>query len=211
MEVAGLLLTGGASRRMGADKAALSPAGGGTLAGRTAGLLAGVCVIALEVGPGGSGLPAVTDGLPGAGPLAAVATGSRALASRGWTGAALVVATDLPRLDADMLRWLAAHLHPGSVVPVASGRPQPLCARWVGADLALACRLVAGGERSMTALVEAAGPALPAVTPGRAAALDDADTPADARRLGLVIAATGGGRTRPAGDRDGLPPGGGLR
>lgn len=57
---AGLLLTGGASRRMGADKALLE-IGGRRLADRGASVLAAVCHPVLEVGPGVSGLPAVRE------------------------------------------------------------------------------------------------------------------------------------------------------
>ncbi len=193
MDVAGLLLTGGRSRRMGVDKATLvPPAGGSTLAARTAALLRRVAEPALEVGPGFSGLPAVADDHPGAGPLAAVAAGRRALAAAGWQGSALVVATDLPLLDAATLAWLAGHPSPRSVVPVAGGRSQPLCARWSAADLDRAAGLVAGGRRSMADLVAAADPVLVAVgDPGGAggAPFADADTPADARRLGLAVPA----------------------
>jgi molybdenum cofactor guanylyltransferase len=89
MRAAGLLLTGGASRRMGRDKATLTltPAGE-SLAGRTARLLAAVTSPAFEVGPGHSQLPAIAEGQPGAGPLAAVAAGRRALCAFGWEPAA---------------------------------------------------------------------------------------------------------------------------
>ncbi len=194
MEVAGLLLTGGASRRMGADKAALPAPGGAaaTLAQRTGALLGAVCAAVLEVGPGFSGLPAVADDLPGAGPLAALATGYRALSEAGWEGPSLVVATDLPGLDTATLRWLADHPAPGSVVPVAAGRPQPLCARWSGDHLALAARLVAAGRRAVADLVAEARPHLVALgDPGcpAPAVVADADTPEDARRLGVALPA----------------------
>ena len=58
MTPAGILLTGGASRRMGTDKATIV-VGGETLARRTARLLSAVCDPAVEVGPGASDLPAV--------------------------------------------------------------------------------------------------------------------------------------------------------
>jgi molybdopterin-guanine dinucleotide biosynthesis protein A len=194
VDVAGLLLTGGASRRMGADKALLPSPGeaGATLAQRSAALLEDVCSVALEVGPGVSGLPAVADDQPGAGPLAAVATGHRALMDAGWEGAVLVVATDLPLLDVATLRWLAEHPASGSVVPVAGGHPQPLCARWSADDLALAARLVESGRRALRELLAEAHPSLAAVdVPGArlATAVADADTPDDARRLGVSLPA----------------------
>ena len=80
MPAAGLLLTGGASRRMGQDKAALPATDGGeSLAGRTARLLAAATSPTLEVGPGWSDLPAVVEVQRGGGPLVALAAGRREL------------------------------------------------------------------------------------------------------------------------------------
>jgi molybdopterin-guanine dinucleotide biosynthesis protein A len=183
---------------MGADKALLvamssgpgAGPGGDTLAARTARLLAQVAGPCLEVGPGVSGLAALREEPAGAGPLVAVAAGGQALAAAGWAGPVLVVATDLPVLSVAVLEWLAEHRAFGSVVPIA-GSPQPLCARWSAADLDLAVDLVAGGARAMSDLVAAAAPTLAgADDPGGpgSAALADADTPDDARRLGLKFA-----------------------
>lgn len=174
---------------MGRDKATIE-VDGLTLARRTAGLLSTVCPASVEVGPGHTGLDRVEETAPGAGPLAAVADARRALVAAGWAGPALVVATDLPRLTADLLVWLAAHPASGSVVPVAGGRAQLLCARWSPADLDRAVALVGAGERAMRLLLgepgvvlagedEWAGPA------GGTSVLDDADTPADLARLGF--------------------------
>src|SRR5205807_1911161 len=79
--VAGLVLTGGTSSRMGRDKAAL-PVGGQTLAERVAGRLSGVVAPVLEVGPGRCGLPVAPEDRPGAGPLAALVAGPPAGAHR---------------------------------------------------------------------------------------------------------------------------------
>lgn len=173
---------------MGVDKATLAVGAGETMAGRTARLLTQIASPCLELGPGVSGLPRVADDLPGAGPLAALAAGAKALTAGGWSGPALVVATDMPVVSEAALRWIAGYPASGSVVPVAGGRPQPLCARWSPADLCLAASLVASGCRAMTDLVNAAHPAL--VDPGQAGgpgedAFADADTPEDARRLGV--------------------------
>ncbi len=184
---------------MGRDKASLrlagdrqprhvSPEGGPTLAQRTAGLLAAACSPALELGPGWSGLPVVPEPRPGMGPPAAIAAGWEALTSTGWGGPVIVVATDLPNLTGSMLAWLAGRPGDRSVVPVAGGRVQPLCARYSPADLERACRLVAGGRRSMRALLEDTRPELApeyewAGAAGGVEVLADVDTGEDLRRL----------------------------
>jgi molybdenum cofactor guanylyltransferase len=149
---AGLLLSGGASSRLGVPKAELRR-GGERLADRGARVLTAVCAAALEVGPGASPLPAVREDPPGAGPLAAVVAGSSALAERGEAGPVLVLAVDVPFVETDLLRWLVEHPAPGSVVPRVEGRAQPLCARYSPADLATAADLVAGGATAMRDLL----------------------------------------------------------
>lgn len=180
--VAGLLLTGGASRRMGTDKASIE-VGGIPLAVRTAQLLVAAASPVLEVGPGYSGLPTVADDRAGDGPLAAIAVGARALGDLGHAGPVLILATDLPDLGLRGVRCLATHPSAESVVPVVAGRPQWLAARWSAAAVALAVTLVAAGHRSVGAL-RAAG-----VTwledPPWAGELVDVDTPADLARRGL--------------------------
>ena len=180
--VAGLLLTGGASRRMGTDKASIVVSGV-PLAVRTAAVLAAVVAPALEVGPGRSALDAVVDDPPGRGPLAAAAAGARALSERGHRGPAVVVACDLPRLGPRAVHGLAAHPGSASVVPVVDGRPQWLVARWSEAALALAPVLVAAGERRMAALARAGVAWLD--QPDWSAELLDVDTPEDLARAGL--------------------------
>ena len=128
-QVAGMLLTGGASRRMGSDKAMLE-VGGVANAVRLAGLLREVSGPVLEVGPGRSGLRALSEQPPGQGALAAVAAGGSALRELGCARPALVLACDLPFVGGAVLRFLVGWPGTGSVVPVVGGRPQPLCARW---------------------------------------------------------------------------------
>jgi molybdopterin-guanine dinucleotide biosynthesis protein A len=107
---AGLLLTGGASRRMGQHKATMVvPDDGVNLARRTAALLEQVVDPAFELGLGFSSLPAVAESAAGGGPLVAVASGWTHLSAAGWSGPVLVVATDLPLLTVDLLDWLVQH------------------------------------------------------------------------------------------------------
>jgi len=189
---AGLLLTGGASSRMGADKSGLVLEGfDETLAERSGRLLAAAVAPgpALEVGPGVSGLRraagyGVDD--PGEGPLTAVVAGRRALEKAGWAGAVLVLATDLPAVTLEALRWLVGFPATGSVVPVVGGRRQPLVARWCPADLDRAAELAGRGERSLrqvfgpgTCFVDEAAFGEVAT----AAAFSDVDTPAELEAL----------------------------
>lgn len=150
---AGLLLTGGASSRLGVPKAELRR-DGERLADRNAAVLASVCTMTLEVGPGSSPLPAVREEPPGSGPLAALVAGADALRSRGVERSVLVLGVDLPFVDVALLRWLAARPGSGTVVPRVDGVAQPLCARYSTADLAVAARLRREGAASMRSLLD---------------------------------------------------------
>ncbi|MBW3610518.1 MAG: NTP transferase domain-containing protein [Actinobacteria bacterium] len=194
-EVAGLLLTGGASRRMGVDKALLE-VDGLSLAQRTANVLAAVVAPALEVGPGRTTLPAVEEEPAGEGPLVAAAAGFRALAERGHVGPVIVVATDLPRLSVAVVQALASHSSAGSVVPLVAGRPQWLAARWSPRAVGRAPALVRGGERRMQALADDVDDADDVEwldASDWAGDLIDVDTPADLRHAGLVPVVGGNG------------------
>jgi len=186
----GLLLTGGASRRLGVDKAELRR-DGERLADRGARLLAAVCNPALEVGPGASPLPAVREDPPGAGPLAAVAAGGAALRARRAEHPVIVLAVDLPFVDAPLLDWLADHPAPGAVVPRVDGIAQPLCARYRAADLDVASRLRVDGRAALRDLLAA----IPVTYVDEAAwsaitgrdAFTDVDTPDAVTRAGLEL------------------------
>jgi len=125
-QMAGVLLTGGASRRMGTDKARLV-VGGETLAARGARVLSEVCDPVIEVGPGVSGLPAVEEEPRGAGPLVALLAGVGAL---GNPRAVVLLACDLPFVEPAVLRLLVEWPGWGTVVPVVDGRFQYACARY---------------------------------------------------------------------------------
>jgi molybdopterin-guanine dinucleotide biosynthesis protein A len=187
--VPGLLLTGGASRRMGADKSSLI-VGGERLADRSARVLTEVCAPVLEVGPGHTGLDAVREDPPGGGPLAAIAAGARALRELGHRGAALVLAVDLPLVTKEALAFLRDFPGPDSVVPFVAGQPQPLCARYSAEALDRAPSAVAEGEDSVRRFlrslpsVQWVGPRMwGAVADERTFA--DVDTPEDLDRLGV--------------------------
>ncbi|MBI2169399.1 MAG: molybdenum cofactor guanylyltransferase [Actinobacteria bacterium] len=152
--VAGLLLTGGASRRLGRDKAAVV-LDGLSLAEHAAAVLANVCFPCLEVGPGRSPLPAIQEVPPGSGPLAALVAGGHALrVEHGHDGPVLLLACDMPRVTAGLLELIVNADTTDSVVPEGGGRLQPLCARYSPEAMAVAGELVAAGEASMHALLD---------------------------------------------------------
>lgn len=151
---AGLLLTGGGSRRLGVDKA-LIQIDGERLVDRVARALADVLAPVIEVGPGYTSFPTVREDPVGEGPLAALAAGAAALEAHGATVRTVVLAVDLPLVDSHVVAWLAAHPASESVVPIVDDMPQTLCARYSVDALATARELAGGGERSMRALLAA--------------------------------------------------------
>ncbi len=186
--VAGMLLTGGASRRMGTEKARLLVNGRG-LANRLAGLLAEVASPAIEVGLGVTRLPSLREVPPGGGPLSAVAAGWEALCALGAPRATLVLACDLPLLTVEVLRMLANWPGESSVVPVVGGRAQPLCARWSCAAMA-ASRGRLAHDRSLAHLAAGSDTVFIDETVWGSLvepqAFEDVDRPEDLERLGLT-------------------------
>jgi molybdenum cofactor guanylyltransferase len=189
--VAGLVLTGGSSRRMGGDKAQIYVEGV-PMVERVTRAVATVCSPVLEVGPGVSDLPSVREVLLGEGPLAALVGGVAALRRLGSRGSVLLVACDLPFLRRDALAELVGWPTETSVVPVVDGRAQPLCARWSASDLEIARTLVESGRRAMRELIEATRPTELVVgfdtVALRAEHLVDFDTPVDVLAHGAAIA-----------------------
>ena len=178
--VPGLLLTGGASSRMGVPKATLL-VDGEPIAARLARLLARVCTPALEVGPGYSELRRVEDEHPGMGPLAALVAGADAA---GGSGPVLLVACDLPFVGEGLLSRLVTWPGTGTVVPVdRDGMLQPVCARYSHDAIRRARERLADGERSLRAVL--GGVDVTRVEDVDDRELVDVDTPEDARRWGI--------------------------
>ena len=131
MSRAGFVLVGGASSRMGRDKAFL-PYEGTVLAERIAREVEAVTRAVTLVGPPERyrhlGRPVIPDLRPGNGPLGGV---EAALSASGaeWN---LVVACDMPRVSAPLLEELverAERCRADCLVPLSTrGRPEPLCA-----------------------------------------------------------------------------------
>ena len=189
IEPAGLLLTGGSSRRLGVDKASLV-LDGETLAVRAARLLSARCANVVEVGPGVTDLPVVREEPAGSGPLAALIAGFVALTATavGEPTSVVLLACDLPWVEPALDAIVAAP--PATVVLAVdhTGRRQYACARYGPAALRRAATLLAGGEQSLRSIV-ASFPAAEVVEIGGFApeVLSDIDDPEDARRAGIDL------------------------
>lgn len=112
--------------------------------------------------PGGPGpawpLRCVTDRRPGQGPLAGLEAGLAAASHP----VCFVASCDLPWLEAPLVRSLVEELGaaagddgpPRALIPVRSGRDQPLCAAYESRTAAVAAACLDGGERRVDALLE---------------------------------------------------------
>lgn len=150
--LAALILAGGRSTRMQRDKAALDY-GGETQLARAFRLVrevvpdAFVSVRADQVAdPVRAAYPQIVDGAEGAGPAAGILAAFAARPAHAW----LVVAVDLPLLDAVTLTHLLAHRASASLATAYAsahdGLPEPLCAVWEPASRAPFTAFVAGGR-----------------------------------------------------------------
>ncbi len=156
----GLVLAGGASTRMGTDKAWLVVEGR-PLVCRAVAVLGEICdevLVASGDGRrlGGVGTRQVADVVPDTGPLAGVLAGLEA--SRNPMVA--VVAVDMPFASPAVLALLAGLAATGThavVAPVTDGRLQPLHAVWATRAAEALRRRLCTGQRSVTAAAVAIG------------------------------------------------------
>jgi molybdenum cofactor guanylyltransferase len=173
------VLTGGSSRRMGTDKALLE-VDGTALAVRVAGALraAGadpVVAIGGDLdGLGRLGLTAVADGHPGEGPLGGILTALSVTDE----DVVVVLACDLPAVDADAIRAVALALGDADVAaPWHGGRFELLHAAYARrGEPTLRAAFEAGERAPHRAVAELT---VVGVADLPAAALTDADTPDD--------------------------------
>jgi molybdopterin-guanine dinucleotide biosynthesis protein A len=128
----GFILAGGASRRMGRDKALL-PYGGATLIESVAASIQPFARAITVIGPPERyrdlGLPVLADRRPGCGPLAGLET-ALAASETPWLW---VVACDMPLIRPDVLKAIANGVRGGleAVWPrTPDGRLHPLCAAY---------------------------------------------------------------------------------
>jgi molybdenum cofactor guanylyltransferase len=154
-----VVLAGGASRRMGRDKATLNY-DGQTLVERTVSIVRPRCAPVFVIAAPGQPLPAldaevVRDEVRGVGPLLATGRGLRAAAEAGREFA-FVCAVDMPLLTADLIDELTgpATRLGADVVLAWDGRDHYLAGIY-RTDLAeRISALVAAGDRSMRALMD---------------------------------------------------------
>ncbi len=162
-----IILAGGRSSRMGADKAVLDW-GGRRAVDRLADLAGGLgSAMVVTAGPVAYGLPFVADDPPGGGPVAGIAAASVLLARAGCARA-LVLAVDAPTVAREDLAPLLAAPGPGACY---AGLHLPLAI-----DLA-ALPADAGAGWSMFRLIETAGIARLDCPDGALARLRGANTP----------------------------------
>jgi len=157
--LAAVVLAGGASRRMGRDKATMPhPAQPGlSMVEHTVAVLARRCSPIFVIAAPGQALPplgagVIRDEVRGVGPLLATGRGLRAAASAGLDRA-YVSAVDMPYLSVELLDELAGHRGADVVLPW-DGRDHYLAGIYrtgLATDIEA---LVAAGKRSMRALTE---------------------------------------------------------
>ncbi len=132
VDIAGFILVGGRSSRMGRDKARL-PAGGGCFATHAAEAAAKVCGSVSLVGEPllyeNLGYPVSPDEVGGCGPLAGI-TAALAVSKAPWN---LILACDMPDAGEDFVKRLlervSAAAGADAVIPAGpSGQLEPLCA-----------------------------------------------------------------------------------
>jgi molybdopterin-guanine dinucleotide biosynthesis protein A len=185
--LAAVVLAGGASRRMGRDKATL-PYLGTTLVEHVVGVVSERCKPVFVIAAPGQPVPDVKaevlrDDVRGVGPLVATGRGLRAAAEAGvpWV---FVCAVDMPFLDTALIDVL---------VDSAEGLSADVVLPWDGRDHFLAglyraslvdriSDLVAAGERSMTALANSVETQRIVVADGRA--LTNVNSASDLALLG---------------------------
>lgn len=181
----GLVLAGGASRRMGQDKAALAFHDRPQL-DWARDMLARHCESVFssiradqQDDPVRRGRPVIVDVHDGAGPIAGIAAAQAAFPARAW----LVLACDLPFVDDAAIAHLVSHRDGRSVVAYASshdGLPEPLCAIYEPESRAGVLAAIASGRNCPRKFIINTGVAL--LTQPEPAALDNVNTPEELRR-----------------------------
>jgi molybdopterin-guanine dinucleotide biosynthesis protein A len=202
--VAGILLAGGLSTRMGGGDKPLRQIGGRPLLARllerlrpqTAALAISANGDLARFGP--FGLPVVADAVPGhAGPLAGILAGMEWAARCGGISHIVSVPADTPFVPSDLVSRLveaAAGTASGLAIAASGGRTHPPVALWpVGLRDDLARLLDEGTERKVSAFAMRHGPAICRFGPVRIGGRDvdpffNINTPADMEEAERLLA-----------------------
>jgi molybdopterin-guanine dinucleotide biosynthesis protein A len=158
--LAAVVLAGGASRRMGRDKATVvipGPDGPATMVELVVAAIAQRCDPVFVIAAPGQALPELSatvlrDEVRGVGPLLATGRGLRAAAEAGFDRA-FVCAVDMPLLTPALIDDLATHLGADVVLPW-DGRDHYLAGVYRTALADRVDELVAAGQRRMSALTD---------------------------------------------------------
>jgi len=155
VSVAGFVLAGGRSTRMGRDKALL-PYGDATLLEHALTTLRGVCDAVAIAGSRddlSAFAPVIADEFADCGPLGGIHA-ALAQSRQEWN---LFLAVDMPRVTAKHLRRLLAHprsVSTRAVVAQADGRLQPLCGLYHRELAGLIAQALAEGKRAVIPVLE---------------------------------------------------------
>jgi molybdopterin-guanine dinucleotide biosynthesis protein A len=189
MRLGAMILSGGASRRMGADKGGLDWLGAGAVERVAKVARAAGAEPVITVGPTDYGLPWVADEPPLGGPVGGVLAGAAALRAAGC-GRALALAADAPTLT---LADLAPLLEAAGAGAAYEGLHFPFVGRLEA--------LPAGARADwpMGRLLEQMAVARLACPPDAAQRLRGANTPEEREALLAELAARKGAQTRGAG------------
>jgi molybdopterin-guanine dinucleotide biosynthesis protein A len=189
--VFGLVLAGGASTRMRADKATLQYHDQ-TQLDWVYSLVSGVCAATFvsvrpdqRDEPTRAKYPQIVDREPGIGPLAGINAAQLAHPKAAW----LVVACDLPFLTEDVLRTLLQQRDSSRLATAYTsahdGLPEPLCAIWEPASSKLvAAQLASGKQCPRKLLINAPGKLIELPD---ARALDNVNTPEEAEAAAQML------------------------
>jgi molybdopterin-guanine dinucleotide biosynthesis protein A len=186
MRLAGFVLAGGRSRRMGQDKALL-PYRGQPLAAYLAEIVSRVADPVHLIGDpalcSGLGYPVFEDDIPGCGPAGGVFT-ALCHSPAEWN---LIVACDMPQITEQLLRALTQHAAQNTIgdciVPVGpDGEPEPLCALYHQRCRPAFERAISEKRLRMRDLVAELRPEL-VRHPAAATCFANVNTPADWREM----------------------------
>ncbi len=158
MALAGVILAGGRSSRMGRDKAFLE-LDGRSIIERQLALLQRIFerrfIVADDREAYASlGVPVIPDEVKGQGPLGGVhAALSHVIAYHPGLGGIFILACDMPFVKEEMVRALAGLDGSEAVVPSVGGRYHPLCASYALSCLPVVERHLREGKLDMASLV----------------------------------------------------------